>query len=113
MIYYESIKISINALNLAKVIINIVIRYHGLPDSIITNQGSLFKSKFWSLLCYFLKIKRKHFIAFYLQINGQTKRQNNTLKAYFKAFVNWEENDWARLFSMAKCNIVTFRIEVT
>ena len=37
IMYYESIKITINALSLAKVIINAVVRHHDLLDSIITD----------------------------------------------------------------------------
>ena len=65
MVYYKPIKTKIDALGLAKVIIKVVVWYHGLPDSIITNQGSLFMSKFWSSLCYFLKIKRRLSTTFY------------------------------------------------
>ena len=57
MVYYEPVKVTINALGLAKVIINMVMRHHGLLDSIVTDQGSLFILKFWWSLCYFLSIK--------------------------------------------------------
>ena len=58
IVHYKLVKVIINALGLAKVIINIVVRNHGLPDSIITNWGPFFISKFWSSLYYFLGIKR-------------------------------------------------------
>ena len=65
MVHYEPVKITIDAPGLAKVIINVVVRHHGLPDSIITDWGSLFSSKLWSLLCYFLDIKRRLSTAFH------------------------------------------------
>ena len=37
MVYYEPVKITINAPGLAEVIIDVVVRHHGLPDSIITD----------------------------------------------------------------------------
>ena len=37
MVHYKPVKVSINAPGLAEVIINVVIRYHGLSNSIITN----------------------------------------------------------------------------
>ena len=92
----------IDAPGLAEVIIDIVVRHHGLSDSIITDWGSLFTSKFWSLLCYFLGNKRKLSMAFHPQTDGQTERQNSTMEAYLRAFVNWEQNDWARLLPMAE-----------
>ena len=91
-----------NAPALAKVIINVVIRCYGLPNSIMTNRGFLFTSKFWSSLYYFLSIKCRLSTAFHPQADGQTKRQNSIIKAYLQVFVNFEQNDWARLLSMAK-----------
>ena len=57
MVYYKPVKINFNAPRLVKVIIDVVVRHHGLPDSILTNKGFFFTLKFWSLLCYFLAIK--------------------------------------------------------
>ena len=102
MVQYELVKITIDAPRLAEVIINVVIHYHGLPHSIMTHRSSLFTSKFWLLLCYFLGIKRGLFTAFHPQTDSQTKNQNSTMKAYLRAFVNFEQNNWARLLPMAK-----------
>ena len=64
-VYYKPVKVTINAPGLAEVILDVIIRYHGLPDSIVTDRGSLFTSKFWSLLCYFFGIKQSLSTAFY------------------------------------------------
>ena len=102
MVHYEPVKVTIDAPGLAEVIIDVVVRHHGLPDSIVTDRGSLFTSKFWSLLCYFLGIKRKLSTAFHPHTDGQTERQNSTMEAYLQAFVNFKQNDWAKLLSMAE-----------
>ena len=64
MVYYKPVKITIDASSLAKIIINMVVWHHGLPDSIVTNRGSFFTLKFWSLLCYFFGIKHRLSTAF-------------------------------------------------
>ena len=102
IVYYKPVKVTINAPGLVEVIINIVVRYHGLPDSIATNRESFFTSKIWLLLCYFLGIKRKLSITFHPQTDGQTERQNSIIEAYLQAFVNFKQNDWARLLSIAE-----------
>ena len=102
MVHYEPVKITIDAQKLAEVILDVVVRHHGLPDSIVSDRGSLFTSKFWSSLCYFLGIKRRLSTAFHPQTDGQTERQNSTMEAYLRAFVNFEQNDWARLLPMAE-----------
>ena len=37
MVYYKLVKVPINVLSLAKVIINVLAWHHSLPDLIITN----------------------------------------------------------------------------
>ncbi len=101
-VYYELVKVTIDTPGLVEVIIDVVIYHFGVPELIVTDRDSLFISKFWSLLCYFLSIKRKLFTAFHPQINGQTEKQNNTIEAYLRAFVNWEQDNWARLLPMAE-----------
>ncbi len=93
MVYYELVKVTIDVSGQAKVMINVVVYHHGVPESIITDQGLLFISKFWSLFCYFLKIKEKLSTAFHPQTNGQTERHNNTIEVYLRVFVNWEQDD--------------------
>ncbi len=88
MVYYKRVKVTINVPGLGKVIIDVVVCHHGVPESIITDQGLLFILKFWSSLCYFLEIKMKLSTAFGPQIDGQTERQNSIIEAYLKAFVN-------------------------
>ena len=90
IVFYKPIKVIINSLGLVEVIINVVVRHHGLSDSIVIDWYLLFTSKFWSLLYYFLGIKWRLVTAFYPQMNGQTERQNSTMEAYLWAFINFE-----------------------
>ncbi len=90
IVHYKPVKVTIDAPGLSEVIIVIVVRHHSLPDSIVKNQGLIFTSKFWPLLRYFLGIKRRLLTAFHPQTDGQTKQQNSIMKAYHRAFVNFE-----------------------
>lgn len=56
MVHYKPVKIAINTAGLAKIVLDLVIRHHSILNSIMTNRGSLFISKFWSSLCFFLDI---------------------------------------------------------
>ncbi len=62
MVHYKPVKITIDAPGLIKVIIDIVVRHRGVSELIITDRGLLFTSKFWSLLCYFLGIKKSYLL---------------------------------------------------
>ena len=88
MLYYEQFKITIDAFDLAEVILNMVVRHYNLADSIVSNQSFIFTARFWSSLCYFLGIKQKLSTTFHSQTDGQTERQNSTMKAYFRTFVS-------------------------
>ncbi len=48
MVYYKPVKVTIDTLGLAEVILDMVVQHHGLPDSIVSDRGSVFTSKFWS-----------------------------------------------------------------
>ena len=56
MVHYKPFKVTNDPPGLAEVIIDIVVRHLSLLNSIVTDQGLLFTSKLWSLLCYFLGI---------------------------------------------------------
>lgn len=88
MVYYKPIKVTINVAGLAKIIINIVVRHHGLLKSIINDKNSIFILKFWFLLSYFFNIKPKLYNAFHSQMNGQIKGQNSTMEVYLQVFGN-------------------------
>ncbi len=88
MVHYEPLNITIDAPGLAEVIIDVVVRHHRVPKSIVTDRGSLFTFKFWFSLCYFLSIKRKLSTTFHPETNDQTERQNSTMEAYLRVFVN-------------------------
>lgn len=61
-LYYEPVEVTPNAPGLVEVILDVVVRHHGLPN--LTDRGFLFTSKFRLSLCYFLGIKQKLSAAF-------------------------------------------------
>ncbi len=80
MVYYELVKVTIDALGLIEVIIDMVVYHHGVLESIVTDQGLLFISKFWFSLCYFQGIKKKLSTTFHPQTDGQIERQNSIME---------------------------------
>ncbi len=102
MVHYKPVLTTLDVEQLAWVLIEAVIKYHGLPDSIVTDRGSLFTSKFWSSLCYYLNIKRRFSTALHPQTDGQTERQNSTIEAYLQAYCRFEQDDWVRWLPTAE-----------
>ena len=102
IVNYEPVKLTIDALGLVKVIINVMVQHYGQFDSFVSDQGSVFNSKFWSSLSYFLGIKQRLSTMFHPQTDGQIEKQNSNMKFYLRAFVNYKQNDWTRLLPMAE-----------
>ena len=46
MVYYDLVKVTINVPELVEVILDMVVWDHGFSDSIVSDRGSLFTSKF-------------------------------------------------------------------
>lgn len=70
IVQYKPVKIIIDAPSLSEVIIDVLVRHHGLPNSIVSDYGSDIISQFLVLFCYFFGIKRLLSTAFYPQTDG-------------------------------------------
>ena len=70
MVHYKPVKVIIDTPGLAEIILDEVVWHHGLLDSMMSDRGSLFISKFWSSLCYFLGIKQRLSTTFHPQTDG-------------------------------------------
>ena len=65
IMHYKPVKVTINASGLIEIIINMVLRHHGLLNFIIIECKAIIMSKFWFLFCSYFNIKRWLFTAFY------------------------------------------------
>jgi len=86
----------------AQMFVSHIVRLHGLPDSIVSDRGSIFTSNFWSTLASILKIDPRKSTAFHPQTDGQTERMNQTLEAYLHIFCHYDQNDWFELLPLAE-----------
>lgn len=111
IVYYNLVKVTIDATGLTPVILDMLVRHYGLPDSHVIDRGLLFTSKFWSLLCYFFGIKCRFSIAFHPQINGQTKKKNSTIKAYLCIFISFEQTTRLGFYPQPNLIIIMPRIQ--
>jgi len=50
-----------------------IVGLHSLPDSIISDHGTIFTSNFWTTLTSILKIDPRKSTAFHLQTDSQTE----------------------------------------
>jgi len=93
---------TMNPEDLADQLLKQIVRPHGLPSSIISDRGALFTSDFWKRVTGALGISRNLSTAFHPQTNGQTERVNTTLEQYLRAYCNYQQDDWEKLFTIAE-----------
>ncbi len=100
--YFLSYKKATFAEDLTYIFLRMIVTNHELSDEIISNKDKLFTLKFWKSLMNQLKIHHKLFTTYYLQMNEQMKRMNQTLKQYLRCYINYKQNDWVQLLSVAQ-----------
>lgn len=90
----------------AEAFLNNVIRFAGLPDSLISDQGRAFIDGTWKEICSRLQINHKLSTSYHPETDGQTERANKTLEIYLKHYVNYHQDDWAHHLALAEfcCN---------
>lgn len=93
---------TIDSPGLAWLFLDRIFRYHGLPDSIISDRGSVFVSKFWKELTSLLKVNLRTSTAYHPQTDGQTERTNQTLETYLRAYVSYQQDDWVDYLPLAE-----------
>jgi transposase InsO family protein len=67
---------------------------HGIPDTILTDQGTDFLSKTFTEMCKLLKINKINTSPFHPQTNGSLERSHRTLAEYLRHYVDKNLNNW-------------------
>src|SRR3954453_19049567 len=90
----------------AQIFFDNVVKLHGLPKTIVSDQDPKFTSCFWQTIFHTLGTKLAMSTAFHPQTDGQTERANRTLEDMLRAFVSYQQDDWDNHLSSAEfaCN---------
>lgn len=102
MAHFIPCRKSISGEETAKLFLDNIYRYHGLPDDIISDRGPQFISRFWRSLFEILKVDIKLSSAFHPQTDGQTERVNQVLEQYLRCTINYQQDDWTSYLSLAE-----------
>lgn len=86
----------------AKLFADFVFKLHGIPANIVSDRGPQFISVFTRALCKILGITQNISTSFHPQTDGQTERINAILEQYLRAYVNYQQDNWAELLTMAE-----------
>lgn len=100
--YFIPFNESIEAPVLAWLFLDRIFRLQGLPDSIVSDRGSVFVSKFWGELMLLLDIETRTSTAYNPQSDGLTERNNQTLETYPCAYASYHQDDWVDYLPLAE-----------
>ena len=95
-------KESYKADQLAFILLDRLIRDHGIPRTITSDRDKLFTSNYWKTLMGMIGTKLKMSTAYHPQTDGQTERANQTLETHLRHYVNKRQNNWVSLLPMAQ-----------
>lgn len=96
---------TIEAEDVARVLLRTFYRQHGLPTAIVTDRGSQFTGALWTQFCKLLTIVRRLSTAFHPQTDGSTERMNQTVETYLRTYINRAQDNWVELLPMAELAI--------
>ena len=71
------------------VLLNTLVKDHGLPKVITLDRDKLFISNYQKTLTAHLGIKQRMSIVFYLETDSQIEQINQTLEAYLRHYINY------------------------
>jgi len=74
-------------------------KHHGLLEFFMSDWDTQFIFNVWKHMCKMLKIDAKLSTTYHSEIDDQIERINAVMKHYFRAFVNYMQNDWAKWLS--------------
>ncbi|XP_050443865.1 uncharacterized protein LOC126847599 [Adelges cooleyi] len=91
---------AMTASTVAKSFIKHFVCIYGIPDTIITDQGTNFMSKLFTNVCKLLKIQKVHTTIYHPQANS-VERWHRYLKNYLRCYINKDQSDWNDYLSFA------------
>ena len=92
----------VTAKEVAWLFVKEIVRLHGMPESIVSDQDAKFTSSFWKELHQLMGTKLLMSTLFHPQTDGMTKQANRSIGQVLWAMVCNDQKDWAELCPMVK-----------
>jgi hypothetical protein len=103
-------------LQCAKLFLDHVLKYHGVPDVIVSDRDVRFVTDMWRECMTRMGTKLAMSTAFHPQTGGQHERQNRVLEEVLRHYISPTQrdwNDWLSLAEFAMNNAYSFSIKTT
>ena len=102
MAHFIPTKTTINAEGVVSLLADRLVRYHGLPNVLISDRDPRFTAEVWDLLCKRFDIKRALSSSWHPETDGQTERVHRTIEQVLRAYIQSDESAWEDLLPAAE-----------
>ena len=92
----------VSAEGAADLLVQHVVRHHGLPTSIVSDRDVRFTSKFYRHLTARWGVQLRMSTAYHPQTDGQTEVMNRVLEDYLRSYTRSSQDQWDELLAMAE-----------
>ncbi|GMP97113.1 hypothetical protein CsSME_00045491 [Camellia sinensis var. sinensis] len=79
-----------------------IVKYWGVPKSIVSDRDTRFVGNFWTELFKLLGSQLNTSSSYHPETDGQTERFNCMLEEYLRHFVNANQRNWVQLLDVAQ-----------
>jgi IS30 family transposase len=90
-----------DAMTVARAFVEEIVLKFGIPQSVLTDQGSNFMSEVFANVCKLLKIKIIKCTAYHPQSNGALGRTRRVLVEYLRCFILEDQSNWDKWLTYA------------
>jgi transposase InsO family protein len=87
---------------IARVFISEIVRLHGMPKRIISDQGSVFTGRFWTSFQEALGTQLNFSTAYHPETDGKTERMNQTLEDMLRMYVMDQQKHWEEFLPLVE-----------
>ena len=85
---------NISSEEITKIYRNNILKLHGVPRKILSDQGPQFALKFIEEFTKALRTKRQLSMAYHPQTDGQTEKINQEIGMFLWHYVNYQQDNW-------------------
>ncbi|GJS47703.1 ty3-gypsy retrotransposon protein [Tanacetum coccineum] len=100
--HFGPLPTSFNGHKVAEVFLDMVVKLHGIPKTIVSDRDPIFLSKFWTELFGLSGTQLNHSTAYHPQSDGQTEVVNRGLEQYLRAMASDRPQQWVRFLPWAE-----------
>jgi hypothetical protein len=100
--HFIPLKYSLTTQQVAQVMLNLVVKLHGIPKSMVTDRDKVFTSLFWKELFKLWNTTLLTSTAYHPQTDGQMERVNQCLEMFLRCSVHSTPRKWKAWLPLAE-----------